>query len=195
MASPSEKTPQNTTLEAIVTTTPSSDSSPQISLQDADEAFAFLTHHPNAQQLLEDGERIFNDPILLKKLERKIDLAIAPILAVVYFLQFLDKTTLQFTAVMGLREDTKLQGIDYSVVSLVFYLGRCSAIYEKDFSDLTIARIPPRGIPNPISRSTYLSSGSLPWRKYHTLGYRPRLPWSMHLLHWTRNRANASRNF
>lgn len=152
MASSSEKNPQEPTLE-VVTRTPSSHSNPQISLQDADEAFAFLNHHPNAQQLLEDGEQIFNDPVLLKRLERKIDLAIAPILAVVYFLQFLDKTTLQFTAVMGLREDTKLEGMDYSVVSLVFYLGRFPGIHfnffrSDKFKDFSSQNFQPNISPN-----------------------------------------------
>lgn len=131
MTSLSEKNTQEPTLQAITTT----ESPPTISPQDADEAFAFLHHHPNAPQLLQEGLTIYNDPIQLKKLERKIDLAIAPILAVVYFLQFLDKTTLQFTAVMGLREDTKLEGMDYSVVSLVFYLGEFSSLFSTKSHD------------------------------------------------------------
>lgn len=45
-----------------------------------------------------------------KELERKIDRTIAPLLATVYFLQFLDKTTLSYTAVMEIRTDTRLKG-------------------------------------------------------------------------------------
>ena len=87
-------------------------------LQNADEALFFLT----AQRAAE-GDAILNDPVQRKRLVRKIDFVIAPLLAAVYFLQFLDKTTLQFTAVMGLPEDTKLKGQDYNVVSLLFYVG------------------------------------------------------------------------
>lgn len=59
----------------------------------------------------------------LKKLVRKIDGTIAPLLAGVYFLQFLDKTTLAYTAVMGIRAETHLVGQDYSDLSMLFYIG------------------------------------------------------------------------
>ena len=64
-----------------------------------------------------------DDPKQLRKLIRKIDLTIAPLLAAVYFLQFLDKTTLSYTAVMGIRDDTHLKGQDYSNLSMLFYIG------------------------------------------------------------------------
>jgi hypothetical protein len=70
-----------------------------------------------------EGNAILEDPIQLKKLVRKIDLTIAPLLAAVYFLQFLDKTTLSYTAVMGIRKDTHLEGQDYSDLSMLFYIG------------------------------------------------------------------------
>ena len=54
---------------------------------------------------------------------RKIDLTIAPLLAGVYFLQFLDKTTLSYTAVMGIRKDTGLVGQEYSDLGMMFYIG------------------------------------------------------------------------
>ena len=93
------------------------------SLKDADEALNFLESHPRAAEIAEEGRAILEDPVLLKKLVRKIDLTIAPLLAAVYFLQFLDKTTLSYTAVMGIREDTHLKGQDYSDLSMLFYIG------------------------------------------------------------------------
>lgn len=81
-----------------------------VNLVDADEALAFLTNHPRAVEIAIEGNAILEDPVLLKKLVRKIDLTIAPLLAAVYFLQFLDKTTLSYTAVMGIRTDTHLKG-------------------------------------------------------------------------------------
>ena len=96
------------------------------SLKDADEALSFLENHPRAAQIAEDGNAILEDPILLRKLVRKIDLTIAPLLAAVYFLQFLDKTTLSYTAVMGIRTDTHLVGQDYSNLSMLFYVGMLS---------------------------------------------------------------------
>lgn len=69
-----------------------------LNLQDSDEALAFLENHPQAAAIAEAGNAILEDPMQLKKLERKIDHTIAPLLAPVYFLQFLDKTTLSYTA-------------------------------------------------------------------------------------------------
>lgn len=94
-----------------------------LSLKDADEALAFLEDHPRAVEIAEEGNAILEDPVQLKKLVRKIDLTIAPLLAAVYFLQFLDKTTLSYTAVMGIRTDTHLVGQDYSDLSMLFYIG------------------------------------------------------------------------
>lgn len=94
-----------------------------ISLEDADEALSFLENHPQSLEIAESGNAILEDPVQLKKLVRKIDLTIAPLLAAVYFLQFLDKTTLSYTAVMGIRTDTHLKGQDYSDLSMLFYIG------------------------------------------------------------------------
>ena len=94
------------------------------SLKDADEALSFLENHPHAAQIGEEGLAILEDPIRLGRLVRKIDLTIAPLLAAVYFLQFLDKTTLSYTAVIGIRTDTHLKGQDYSNLSMLFYIGR-----------------------------------------------------------------------
>jgi ACS family allantoate permease-like MFS transporter len=92
-------------------------------LVDADEALGFLTNHPRAAEIAIQGNAILEDPAQLKKLIHKIDFTIAPLLAAVYFLQFLDKTTLSYTAVMGIRKDTHLVGQDYSDLSMLFYIG------------------------------------------------------------------------
>ncbi len=102
------------------------------SLKDADEALSFLENHPRAAEIAEEGQAILDDPVLLKKLVRKIDLTIAPLLAAVYFLQFLDKTTLSYTAVMGIRKDTHLVGQDYSDLSMLFYIGVFAPLAHED---------------------------------------------------------------
>jgi ACS family allantoate permease-like MFS transporter len=94
-----------------------------VNLIDADEALEFLTSHPRAAEIAREGTAILEDPVQLKKLVRKIDLTIAPLLAAVYFLQYLDKTTLSYTAVMGIRKDAHLVGQDYSSISMLFYIG------------------------------------------------------------------------
>lgn len=97
-------------------------------LKDADEALSFLENHPNRAGIAAEGQAILDDPVRLKKLVRKIDMVMVPLLATVYFLQFLDKTTLSYTAVMGIRTDTHLKGQDYSNLSSFFYVGPSSRI-------------------------------------------------------------------
>ncbi|KAK3674140.1 hypothetical protein LTR78_005987 [Recurvomyces mirabilis] len=92
-------------------------------LADADEALAFLENHPQSALIAEQGAAILEDEKSRRRLVRKIDLTIAPLLACVYFLQYLDKTTLSYAAVMGLRKDTHLKGQEYSDLSMLFYIG------------------------------------------------------------------------
>ena len=98
-------------------------------LKDADEALSFLENHPRAAEFAEEGNAILEDPVQLKKLVKKIDRTIAPLLAAVYFLQYLDKTTLTYTSVMGIRQDTHLVGQDYSNLSMLFYIGMHALYY------------------------------------------------------------------
>lgn len=65
------------------------------SLSDKDEAFEFLQNNPRREELLAEAQAILNDPIKYKRLLRKIDFTIIPLLALTYFLQALDKTTLE----------------------------------------------------------------------------------------------------
>lgn len=65
------------------------------SLSDKDEAFEFLQNNPRRAELLAEGQAILDDPIKYKRLLRKIDFTIVPLLALAYFLQALDKITLE----------------------------------------------------------------------------------------------------
>lgn len=126
------------------------------SLKDADEALSFLRNHPHSAQIGEEGLAILEDPIRLNKLVRKIDLTIAPLLAAVYFLQFLDKTTLSYTAVMGIRTDTHLKGQDYSNLSMLFYIGVSPHVYRQCISNPK--RLPCSRISHTILGATYLKT-------------------------------------
>ncbi|KAH8719258.1 major facilitator superfamily domain-containing protein [Phaeosphaeriaceae sp. PMI808] len=61
-----------------------------------------------AAELLAANDRIVVSSEENKKVLRKIDLVILPILLSVYFLQSLDKTTLSYASVFGLIQDAKL---------------------------------------------------------------------------------------
>ncbi|SCU90878.1 LAFA_0F00650g1_1 [Lachancea sp. 'fantastica'] len=80
----------------------------------ADEALNFALQ-------LSDGKEI--DPEADRKLTRKIDFVVFPVMALVYAAQFLDKTSMSYAAVMGLRSDMKMEGNMYSWSGTSFYLG------------------------------------------------------------------------
>lgn len=59
-----------------------------------------------------------------RRLVRKIDFMIIPYLAVCYAFFYIDKTTLSYAAIFGIREDLNLVGTDYSWLSSMFYFVR-----------------------------------------------------------------------
>ncbi|EAU85196.2 allantoate permease [Coprinopsis cinerea okayama7 len=54
-----------------------------------------------------------------KAVLRKIDRHIMPVLFVIYFLQFMDKTTLALSSVFGIVHDTHLEGDQYSLLGSI----------------------------------------------------------------------------
>ncbi|KAJ4332103.1 hypothetical protein N0V87_008664 [Didymella glomerata] len=83
--------------------------------KDADKALEFL-------RVNEDGEEGTVVSIDEKTLVKKIDWMIVPIMFACYFLQYLDKSLLNFAAVMGIREDANLTTEQYGTLSWLFYL-------------------------------------------------------------------------
>jgi MFS family permease len=81
--------------------------------KDGDEALIFLQRQQEAGVVI--------DNVAGKKLRWKIDLHIMPILMTVYFLQYLDKTLLNYAAVMGIKNN--LQGNEYNNLGTIFYVG------------------------------------------------------------------------
>ncbi|ROW00904.1 hypothetical protein VPNG_08256 [Cytospora leucostoma] len=58
-----------------------------------------------------------------RRLVRKIDLIILPYLSVCYAFFYIDKTTLSYAAIFGIRDDLHLVGTEYSWLSSMFYFG------------------------------------------------------------------------
>lgn len=82
---------------------------------DADEAFKVLEG--------ENGETIELTPEDERRLLRKIDWHLMPLLCLVYGLNYLDKTTVSYASIMGLKTDLHLAGQEYSWISSMFYFG------------------------------------------------------------------------
>ncbi|KAJ3463245.1 hypothetical protein MRS44_008031 [Fusarium solani] len=69
------------------------------------------------------------DPEEERKLVRKLDRVIMPLMALVYFFQYLDKGSINYAAVFGLKTDLKLTGEEFSWVVSLFYLGQLASEY------------------------------------------------------------------
>ncbi|EAQ91661.1 hypothetical protein CHGG_03596 [Chaetomium globosum CBS 148.51] len=70
------------------------------------------------------------DAEINKKLLRRIDWRVMPVLCFTYALQFYDKALLSQAAIFGLRKDLGLEdGLKYSWASLIFYFGYMAGTY------------------------------------------------------------------
>ncbi|KAG7108120.1 putative transporter like protein [Verticillium longisporum] len=86
-----------------------------------------------------EEQRQHVDATMAKRVVRKIDRFIIPVLFVTYMFNFMDRTILSSASVFGLREDTNLRGQQYSWVSSMFYFGYFAWTYP---TSLLIARLP-----------------------------------------------------
>ncbi|KAH6701967.1 putative MFS allantoate transporter [Leptodontidium sp. MPI-SDFR-AT-0119] len=77
-----------------------------------------------AMQMLEGGGLGPVDPEKSKRLLRKVDLYIMPLICIVYFLQYIDKISISYASVMGLRNDTHLTKDDFNWVASIFFFGQ-----------------------------------------------------------------------
>ncbi|RLV83392.1 hypothetical protein JA9_002844 [Meyerozyma sp. JA9] len=72
---------------------------------------------------LEIDEDLVLDEDTDKRLLRKIDMFLLPLICLLYACQFMDKTTMSYAAVMGFKEYFNMVGDMYSWCGTVFYLG------------------------------------------------------------------------
>ncbi|ETN41528.1 uncharacterized protein HMPREF1541_03464 [Cyphellophora europaea CBS 101466] len=73
------------------------------------------------------GHRVELTPENNKRVCRKIDLRVLPVILFVYFLQALDKATLAYASVFGLIEDTNLVGNEFSWLGSIVYVAQLVA--------------------------------------------------------------------
>ncbi|KAI0478380.1 major facilitator superfamily transporter [Xylariaceae sp. FL0804] len=85
------------------------------------------------------GHPVDMDAVRARRVVRRIDWHIMPLLLAIYMLNFMDKTILSSASVFGLLDDNHLEGSDYSWVSSVFYFGYLFWTYP---TTLLIARLP-----------------------------------------------------
>ena len=91
------------------------------------------------------------DRVAEKKLIRKCDLYIIPVLSLLYSLAFIDRINIGNARLQGLEKDLKMKGHDYNVALFVFFIPYI--LFEVP-SNLLIRKIAP---------STWLSSIMILW--------------------------------
>lgn len=82
-------------------------------LKDVDQAFQYGI----------DTEDFVMDPKKEKKVLRKIDIMILPMMCMLMTCQLMDKSTNSYASIVGLRTDLKMTSQEYSWVASSFYLG------------------------------------------------------------------------
>ncbi|CAG8901767.1 unnamed protein product [Penicillium egyptiacum] len=82
--------------------------------EDSELYFEAIQRYPNDEAIDKDAE---------KRLKRKLDIHLIPLLGICYFFYYVDKTTLSYAAIFGIKEDLHLVGTEYSWLSSIFYFG------------------------------------------------------------------------
>jgi MFS family permease len=83
------------------------------------------------QPTLQDAVHVDHDEF--KKVLRKIDVRILPVLFLIYLLQYLDKNGINYASAYGLAAGTQLEGQDYSWLGSIFYFGYMFAQYPAGY--------------------------------------------------------------
>lgn len=88
-----------------------------------------------AMTLFDDPDELHEeiDPVEARKLLWKIDFMILPYLAVCYAFFYIDKTTLSYAAIFGIRDDLNLHGTQYNWLSSIFYFGFLAWAFPTNF--------------------------------------------------------------
>ncbi|KAI0468932.1 allantoate permease [Xylaria cf. heliscus] len=97
--------------------------------RDLDDNYEFFQGGEGVEATEEEVERVV----------RKIDYHVVPILFVLYFLQYLDKNSINFADAYGLEEGTNLHGQDYSWLGSIFYFGYLASQFPSGY---LIQRLP-----------------------------------------------------
>ncbi|CAM1510638.1 Fc.00g009730.m01.CDS01 [Cosmosporella sp. VM-42] len=87
-------------------------------IADLDEAEIFLQEHGIPHSRLDE---LMADESALKKLRRKVDWSLMPLLCGTYLLQYVDKQALGYSAVFDLFTSTGMTGDQYSWMASIFY--------------------------------------------------------------------------
>ncbi|KAN0096515.1 putative MFS allantoate transporter [Hyaloscypha variabilis] len=92
---------------------------------DGDTALALFSNPDDLHEVISPADE--------RALQWKIDLMILPYLAVCYAFFYIDKTTLSYAAIFGIKDDLNLVGTQYSWLSSIFYFGFLAWAFPTNF--------------------------------------------------------------
>ena len=87
-------------------------------VKDLDEAGLFLRQHNFTSGYLTE---LLEDAPMNKRVHRKVDLLLLPLLCGTFFLQYIDKQAISYSAVFDLFDTTGITGTQYSWLGSIFY--------------------------------------------------------------------------
>lgn len=76
-----------------------------------------------AMKFVDDEKQVEIDAKTNRRILRKIDMCLMPVMCLLYCFQFMDKLSNSFASILGLREDLNMVGDMYSWTGTAFYLG------------------------------------------------------------------------
>lgn len=109
---------------------PEKSESPYIDPDSITPSPASSTHLDDNYELYKNAKGIEADEAEVKRVLRKIDYRIIPVLFVTYMLQYLDKNSINFASVYGLQDGTHLEGDDYSWLGTLLPLIKINLLFE-----------------------------------------------------------------
>ncbi|KAK2738250.1 hypothetical protein FQN57_007113 [Myotisia sp. PD_48] len=134
----SVNTPQTSQLET----------SQSVPRRDRDQAYDFLEKFAKTNN--DDGTSGAS-PLDLRKIRRKVDWYIIPVMFLCYTMQFVDKVSLNYAAVMGLPKDLKLKNNNFSNAATAFFIA------------YLIAEVPTAYVLNKVAAPKWLGINVILW--------------------------------
>lgn len=95
-----------------------------------------------------------NDRAAEKRLLRKLDLRVVPIIAFLYTLAFLDRINIGNARIQGLEKDLHMKGQDFNIALMIFFI------------PYILFEVPSNLIVRKIAPSTWLSTIMVLWGKH-----------------------------
>lgn len=100
---------------------------------------ALVTDDVDTGAALVAGKHVEITPEEARRIQRKIDRHLMPLMCVLYWIQFMDKTTLGSSAILGIKQSTHLTTNEYNWLGTIFYISYLAFEYPQN---LALQRFP-----------------------------------------------------